>query len=412
MANTKLITLNPTYRGRNGCYCEAARAIVGKNVMTAPFGKAPVAVATITEVRHEPCRIVFDGGWSVSLRLTAQDADLRKALDPEDDLNLRVRVTDALPDVEAWARSPFPPHRGAMSIGQALAVVREARDKYTAMADLVPVIPARDGGSDATHRAFTSVRPQLPESSRSTYTRGRVRRVTASGRWAADLGHGGSTRPLGEYSSMGEAQTALARAHVEAWDALEAWLREYVAGGWELTRLPLDMAVEDRLYLVDVAAHYGVAPATVRAYRSRGQIPAPDSLEGARNPWWHRATITGWPRPGTGARTDKQTAGVDPVGEATGMVEVLLAVAVARGALDWDTGETIRDAASRLVGDAEGRLERRGLGGQRATASRLWAEVLDGLRWEQRPYGDYAAAYGQGREEIDAALAAAGVERF
>lgn len=51
----------------------------------------------------------------------------------------------------------------------------------------------------------------------------------------------------------------------------------------------------------DVAEAWDVQPGTVRAYAARGQMPTPDGRVG-RSPWWHRTTITGWPRPGTGAR--------------------------------------------------------------------------------------------------------------
>lgn len=58
----------------------------------------------------------------------------------------------------------------------------------------------------------------------------------------------------------------------------------------------------------DVAAYLGVAPATVRAYRKRGEMPAPDyptkgrQIEG--KPLWKPTTIVEWHknRPGHGGR--------------------------------------------------------------------------------------------------------------
>ena len=64
---------------------------------------------------------------------------------------------------------------------------------------------------------------------------------------------------------------------------------------------------EDRgfLSIVDVAALADVTPATLRRYKSRGYLPAPDVQLG-RSPGWRRETIDAWlaARPGRGARTD------------------------------------------------------------------------------------------------------------
>lgn len=54
---------------------------------------------------------------------------------------------------------------------------------------------------------------------------------------------------------------------------------------------------------VDVANFLGVAPGTVRAYSSRGQMPQPDGKIGA-SPWWWASTIREWQRPGRGSRSD------------------------------------------------------------------------------------------------------------
>lgn len=51
----------------------------------------------------------------------------------------------------------------------------------------------------------------------------------------------------------------------------------------------------------DVAAYLGVKPATVSAYRMRGQMPAPDQKLG-RTQLWRPRTIIDWhdSRPGPG----------------------------------------------------------------------------------------------------------------
>lgn len=62
-----------------------------------------------------------------------------------------------------------------------------------------------------------------------------------------------------------------------------------------------DLDDETRWFAAEVAAHLGVAPATLYAYRARGQMPEPDGQLG-RSPWWRPHTITTWhasrPRPG------------------------------------------------------------------------------------------------------------------
>jgi hypothetical protein len=61
--------------------------------------------------------------------------------------------------------------------------------------------------------------------------------------------------------------------------------------------------VTERWLVADVAAYLGVATSTVRAYVTRGHLPAPDGRLG-RTPWWRPETIRGFTRPGQGARTD------------------------------------------------------------------------------------------------------------
>jgi len=51
-----------------------------------------------------------------------------------------------------------------------------------------------------------------------------------------------------------------------------------------------------------VARRLGIAPSTVRKYRSSGRLPAPDVMLG-QSPGWAPATIDAWvtQRPGKGA---------------------------------------------------------------------------------------------------------------
>ncbi|MFJ8783157.1 helix-turn-helix transcriptional regulator [Streptomyces sp. NPDC102476] len=59
----------------------------------------------------------------------------------------------------------------------------------------------------------------------------------------------------------------------------------------------------------EVADHWGVAPQTIRTYRSRkrGELPEPDRMFG-RSPVWRPKTIIEFQRPGQGARTDLKPA--------------------------------------------------------------------------------------------------------
>lgn len=56
----------------------------------------------------------------------------------------------------------------------------------------------------------------------------------------------------------------------------------------------------------DIARYTGVRPATLRSYRHRGLMPAPDIHPSADQPRWYPDTIIVWhaARPGRGARTD------------------------------------------------------------------------------------------------------------
>lgn len=49
----------------------------------------------------------------------------------------------------------------------------------------------------------------------------------------------------------------------------------------------------------EIAAHIKVQPETVRSYRKRGLLPAPDRVEGGK-PYWYSITVRAWiaSRPG------------------------------------------------------------------------------------------------------------------
>jgi len=51
--------------------------------------------------------------------------------------------------------------------------------------------------------------------------------------------------------------------------------------------------VTTRWTIPDVAAYLSVERSTVRAYRSRREMPAPDGQTG-RTPWWRPETIRAW----------------------------------------------------------------------------------------------------------------------
>lgn len=69
----------------------------------------------------------------------------------------------------------------------------------------------------------------------------------------------------------------------------------------------LPLADPDKTWwtIADVAAHYRLAPQTIRVYRTEGKLPDPDEVI-ARSPLWKPATIQAWkiPGPGRGYRSD------------------------------------------------------------------------------------------------------------
>ena len=62
------------------------------------------------------------------------------------------------------------------------------------------------------------------------------------------------------------------------------------------------MADQDQWSFKEVAAFLGVEQSTVRAYRTRGEMPPPDGRI-SNSPWWWRSTIEGWERPGASRRS-------------------------------------------------------------------------------------------------------------
>ena len=56
-------------------------------------------------------------------------------------------------------------------------------------------------------------------------------------------------------------------------------------------------AVTSRMTITDAAERYGIAPATFRAYVTRGQAPKPDGQHDARTPWWYASTLDAWRTP-------------------------------------------------------------------------------------------------------------------
>ena len=88
------------------------------------------------------------------------------------------------------------------------------------------------------------------------------------------------------------------------------------------------------------------------------------------------------------------------------LAEVLLAVAVSSGALEWDTPETIHEAARRLSLDAAWSARRDPNVRQPGD---LWTQLLSLLGYEQHSASEYAQRYLSDRPAIDAALDEAGI---
>jgi hypothetical protein len=61
----------------------------------------------------------------------------------------------------------------------------------------------------------------------------------------------------------------------------------------------------EKLRVADIAAQFGLSPATIRAYSHRRQMPQPDGYD-KYGPWWNQDSIDGWDRPGPGRRRTTQ----------------------------------------------------------------------------------------------------------
>lgn len=291
------------------CWCRSVRQtdLIGTNALavtlpdlTSPSGPV-VAITgqdhTRTPSGHNVCWLVIDG-W---LRWPIHAADRGNAL--------TVETTDQVASLHAAIREPIS-HDGPLTLDDAASIASNVDGRYQ-LAGLA--IPRLSGGSTAVRRAFTPRQPVRPSTARSYYTRGRVRRVPETGRWAADQGWAGTTRSLGEHETQEEADAAVRTAIDRAWERLEEWLRSVVHGDWQLVRMALEeIAVVDRLTGPQAAAQVGVDPVTWRAYVSRGQAPQPDGRDpGTDRPWWHRKTVTAWQesRRGLAWRADASPTG-------------------------------------------------------------------------------------------------------
>jgi hypothetical protein len=286
------------------------RDLVGRNVLVAslPGCGMDSVVVTVTDVTVRPDgRAVLQlDGWNLWLppaRMAAAPAPAGRIVDygPSDAV-----VTNDEPTSAIRAREVLR-HDGPLSLTDATRLIGAAHWMHVAVIDGLPPAYGGDGRTDMVRDKIGKILsdriPSMPSAIPSAYTRGRIRRAE-SGRWAADLGYAGSTRPLGEHDTADEARLAIEAAAGREWQRLADWLTEHVAGEWTLMRAPLAVDMEDRLTTAQFADLIGVAAATVRGYVSRGQAPVPDGWTTSGRPWWHRTTVEAWERPGQGARTD------------------------------------------------------------------------------------------------------------
>lgn len=97
---------------------------------------------------------------------------------------------------------------------------------------------------------------------------------------------------------------------------------------------------------------------------------------------------------------DELRALVDAAAEAAPMIAATLALRVERGTVEWDTGETVMEAALRLARDAAYAMTRKG------SARQVFDSVFEGRYVVE----EVAAAYLENRAAIDAALETHGIE--
>lgn len=90
------------------------------------------------------------------------------------------------------------------------------------------------------------------------------------------------------------------------WDPPALWdLPKLHPGEWRLIEV-LSQPGDQPMDIAQAAAHLGLSPATVRAYRRDGRWPEPDGHMG-QSGWWWQSTIDEWQaaRPGKGGRPRK-----------------------------------------------------------------------------------------------------------
>jgi predicted DNA-binding transcriptional regulator AlpA len=210
-------------------------------------------------------------------------------------------------------RHPLPPGRIKLSVLDRRPVPLRHDDETLTFADAVRLIRDYQAAYEAlwpTPRRGPAPRyPRTPPTTESHYTRARVRRVHATGRWAANIGWAGTTRSLGEYDSPQQAADACWEANRQAWDDLEAWCRQHVAGPWDGFERgsTLDIQMADRVTAEQAAELAGITRATWDGYRSRGDVPEPAGEDpGTGVLTWDRVEVLEWiqSRPGQGRRTD------------------------------------------------------------------------------------------------------------
>jgi hypothetical protein len=280
-------------RSPNGCWCRSVRNadLIGANVPTSTLhglNLPDLPVVAVTGQDHTTrqdgtprCWLILDGWvrWPIHAALV-QHAD-----------SVTIDTTDAAATIQQRIREPIT-HTGQLTLSDADRIASDIDARYQMAGMGIPVLP---GGSAKVRRAFTPQPPKAPPTTRSWYTRGRVRHVYATGMWAADQGWAGTTRSLGEHETPEDAEAAV-RAAVEAsWARLDEWLRTYVHGEWQLAREPLEVERIDRVTGPQVADMLGISPATWRSYVSRGMAPDAGGHDpGTGRPWWDREAVLSW----------------------------------------------------------------------------------------------------------------------
>lgn len=215
MATTRTVTLTPD---STGCWCATAKPLIERAVERHHLWGAGPSPLLLTGVTHAyQCWLRFDGGlmWAFPPWLT----------------ELSVTVTDA--EAAVWGQLAEPIRLdGAVTLGDALRVVSTWYQRKTYARQILP---------QKTDRLLRDIPlPVVPSTAASTYTRGRVRR-TPDGRWAAEIGHGGTLRTVGERSTPEEAETATLEALDQTRDQLQGWLAEHIEGAWEIRWPPVQI---------------------------------------------------------------------------------------------------------------------------------------------------------------------------